>query len=230
MSWALLDSGVAGFADGGSGHPYTFPGGAPPNGSLLALAVTSDTTVNPPPGWSIAVSDVGNIGAYIFYKVAASEGVSVTVTTNGNANTEIGYLSYSGGRTSSPLDVTVAARSTVSNTTTPAATTGALAEAGELSIAAACLGGLQGQNQLSPVWSSGYTGRLDGQTAGNAATDQHLFVADRYDAGTAAESPNVAWTHSTNNQTLLVATFRPAAGGGVVVVAPRLISQYGGYF
>jgi hypothetical protein len=108
-----------------------------------------------------------------------------------------------------PGDVTGKGVSTSSNNTTPAATTGTLAGTGELSIAAACLGGLQGGTPNTPDWSAGYTNRLDGQTAGTGGTDQHLFVADNRNAGTAAESPNPSWTSNTNNQTLLVATFKP---------------------
>jgi hypothetical protein len=210
MSWTLLDSGVAGFADGNSGHVYSFPGGAASAGDLLVLAISSDTVVSTPSGWSLATSDVHNIGAYLAYKVAVGGETSVTVTTSGNFSTEIGFLRYSGAA-SSPLDVTAKAFNTVSTNTTPAVTTGTLAGSGELVVAAACLGGMGGGTPSGPSWSSGYTNRLDGQTAGTSTQDQHLFVADRYD-GSGSESPNVTWTSNANNQTILVAAFLPAAG------------------
>jgi len=207
-AWRQLDSGFAGFADGNSGHVFTYPGGAPDEDDLLVLSVSSDTVVSAPSGYLVAVADVDNIGAYLFYKVAgASEPGSVTITTSGNFNTAAGFLRYTGG-TGTPLDVTAAAHSTSNAATTPTATTGALATAGELVIAAACLGGLGGGTPHGVTWSTGYTGRIDGQTTGTSGTDQHLFVADNY-AGGSTESPNASWTSGVNNQTLLVAAFRP---------------------
>jgi hypothetical protein len=210
VAWTLLDSGVAGFADGGSGHTYTFPAGAAAAGNLLVLAVSSDTVVFTPPGWSAAASDVHNIGAYLFYTVATGGETSVVVTTSGNFATEVGFARYSGNTASTPLDVTAVGFNTVSSNTTPAATA-TLTGTGELVVAAACLGGMGGGTPNTPVWSSGYTNRLNGQTAGTGTTDQHLFVGDRYN-GSGSESPNCSWTSNANNQTLLVAAFKPAGG------------------
>lgn len=216
MSWTLLDSGVAAFADGNAGHVYSFPAGAASAGDLLVLAVSSDTVMSTPSGWSVAVSDVHNIGAYLFYKAAVGSETSITLTTSGDFATEIGFLRYSGAA-SVPLDVTAAAFNTVNNNTTPAATTGTLASTGELAVAAACLGGMGGGTPNTPTWSTGYTNHLDGQTAGTSGADQHLFVADRRDAGTAAESPSCTWSSNTNNQTLLVSVFKPAGGQTVTL-------------
>ena len=136
MTWTLVDSGSAGFANGNTGHVYSFPGTAAVAGDLLTVSVSSDTTVSTPSGWSVATSDVNAIGAYLFYKVAAGGEPSVTITTSGNFPTAIGYLRYSGAA-GTPLDVVAHANSTAFNTTTPTATTGTLAGVGELSIAAA---------------------------------------------------------------------------------------------
>jgi len=209
VSWVLADHGGAGFSDGNGGHSFSFPGGAAAAGDLLALGISSDTVVSQPSGWSTAESDVGNIGAYLFYTVAAGGEASVTVTTSGNFATALGFLRYQ-TPTATPLDAVAAGRNTVSNNTTPAATTGALAETGELSIAAACLGGLQVGNQTNIAWSTGYTNQVDQTSGGTSSSDQHVFIADNPNAGTAAESPSASWTGNTNNQTLLVATFRAA--------------------
>jgi hypothetical protein len=222
VAWTVLDSGTEPFADGGAGHAFAFPAGAAAAGDLLVLAVSSDTVVSTPAGWSPAVSDVANLGAYLFYKVATGGETSTTITTSGNHPTIAGFRRYSGS-TATPLDKTSAGRSIVSASTTPAATTAALAETGELAVAAACLGGMQTGTPSSPVWSAGYTGRLDAQTAGTGPTDQHLFLADNQAAGTAAQSPNVAWTPTaTNNQTMLVATFLAAADTTVEPIDPAV--------
>ena len=214
MSWSLLDSGGAGFSDGNGGHAFSFPSGAASAGDLLILGISSDTVVSTPSGWSAAVSDVGNIGAYVFYLVATGGETSVTITTSGNFPTAAGFLRYSGA-TGTPLDVTAAGRSVVSGNSTPSATTGALATTGELSIAAVCLGGLQAGSQTGISWSTGYTNRIDQTSGGTGNSDQHVFVADNRNAGTSAESPSASWTGSTNNQTLLVATFKPSAGSTI---------------
>lgn len=211
VSWTLLDSGTAGFSDGNGGHTYTFPAGAVDPGDLLTISTSSDTVVATPSGWTQANQDVGNIGAYQWYKEAAGGETTVVVTTSGDHPTEIGYLRYLGA-TATPLDVTAKARHTSADNTTPAVTTPSLAQTGELVIAAACLGGLGNATQTGPSWSTGYTNRLDGQTVETDATGQHLFVADNRNAGTAAESPNVTWTNGTTNQTILVMAFLPSAG------------------
>jgi hypothetical protein len=224
MSWSLLDSGGAGFSDGGSGHNFTFPSGPASAGDLLVLGISSDTTVSTPSGWSLATSDVGNLGAYIFYKTAAGGETSVAVATSGNFATALGYARYSGA-SASPLDATAAGRNVVSGNTTPTATTGTLAATGELSIAAACLGGLQTGTQTGITWSTGYTNRIDQTSGGTGSSDQHVFIADNRNAGTSAESPSASWTGNTNNQTLLVATFLSA--GGTTVNASASLAAAG---
>lgn len=231
MTWTILDSGTdatTATPNWGSGHSYSFPGGAANANDLLTVCVSSDTTVSTPSGWSLAVSDIGNIGAYIFYKLATGGETAVTITTSGNFPTAIAFIRYGGSATASPLDKTAAARSTSFGAATPTATTATLTGTGELSLAAGCLGGLSGAAQTGITWSTGYTGRLNQATAGTGSTDQRILVADKYTAGTTAESANVSWTNSTNNQTQLIATFKaaPAAAG----YEPQILSQYGAFF
>lgn len=231
MTWSILDSGSAGFADGNTpGHVYTYPGGAPASGDLLTLSVSSDTTVSTPSGWTLGPSDVHSIGAYLFYRIAgASEPSSVTIITSGNFPTAIGYLRYSGQAASSPADVQASAFATSSNTVTPTATTAALNTTGELVVAAACLGNMQGGTPAVSSWTAGYTNRLSQQTAGTGTIDQHLFVADNYTAGTAAASVALTFTGGSGSQTMLVIAFKPATGA-TATKAPQTISQYGSYF
>lgn len=225
MPWSILDSGSVGFTDGGSGHAYSYPGGAPASGELLTLSVSSDTTVSTPSGWTLGPHDVHNIGAYMFYKVAgASEASSVTITTSGNFNTATGYIAYSGQAAASPFDVSASAFNTSSALTTPTATTASLSGTNELVVAAACLGGMEGGTPTVSSWTGGYTNRLSQQTAGAGTTDQHLFVADNYTAGTAAAAVSLSFTNGSNNQTTLVAAFKPAlATGGPAGI--RIVGQ-----
>lgn len=211
MTWTLADSGGGFTATGGAGFVFTYPGAAPVAGDHLSLWISSNTTVSTPAGWTLSASDVATIGAYSFFKIAgASEPTSVTITTSGNFPTAIGYLRHSGA-SATPLDVAAVGRSTVNGNATPPATTAALAGAGELSIAVACLAGLQSVVQSSPVWSSGYTQKVTAVTAGTGVTDQRLFVGTNPNAGPAAESPSCSWTGNCNARTLLVVTFKPSA-------------------
>ncbi len=213
--WNLLDSGTAGFSDGNGGHTYNFPAGAVDPNDLLTISVSSDTVVATPSGWTQVNQDVDQIGAYQWMLVAVGGETNVVITTSGNFPTEIGFLRYF-GNLASPLDVTAKARHTAAATnTTPAVTTAALAQTGELSIAAACLGGLGNATQTGPDWSggtAGYTNILDGQTVETDASGQHLFVGVNTNAGAGAQSPNVTWTNATTNQTILVMVFTPTAG------------------
>jgi hypothetical protein len=192
---------------------YNFPGGAAAAGDILLIGVDSDTTVSTPAAYSVADSDVLNIGAYVFWKQAAGGETSVTLTTTGSHPTAIAFFRYSGGAVASPLDVVAHARSTFTvTTTTPAVTTPALAGAGELAVAFACLGDLQGANQTGIGWSAGFTNRVDQNTGAFTAADQHIFAADNRTAGPGTLSPNATWTGPTNNQTIIVVVFKPQAG------------------
>lgn len=227
MTWSALDTGSAGFADGNGGHVFNFPGSAASAGDLLIIGISSDTTVSTPSGYTADKSDVANIGAYAFRKVAAGGETSVTITTSGNFPTALGYRRYSGA-TGTPFDVAAAAHNLSGASTTPAATTATLAGTGELSVALGCLGNLGGTTPVTPVWSSGYTNRVDVNTAGTGSTDQHLFLADNQNAGTAAESPNVSWTNASGNQTMIVVTYKPSAGGATLNGdAPQTVTETG---
>lgn len=210
MVWALVDQGGAALNAAGAGQTYTFPGGTTSAGDLLVLGISSNTTVSTPTGWSVADSDVGNLGAYAFYKKAAGGETNVSVTTAGNNPTSVAYLRYTGAATV-PLDVVAHARSIISGSTTPAVTTPALAGSGELGIAFACLGGLQGSNQTAIVWNGSFTNQIDQNSGAFGPTDQHIFAADNRNVGAAAISPNATWTGPTNNQTIIVVTFKPSA-------------------
>lgn len=219
MTWTLADQGGAALNTAGAGTAFTFPGGAASAGDLLIVGISSDTVLGATPaGWSVAVSDVGNIGTYVLYKVATGGETSVTITTSGDHQTAAGFLRYSGG-TATPLDVVASARSIVSNSTTPAVTSPALAGSGELAVAFACLGGLQNFNQTGISWTGSFTNRIDQNTGAFTLADQHLFGADNQSAGPAAVSPQASWTGATNNQTVLVATFKPSTVAPVNMAA-----------
>lgn len=207
MSWSLVGHGSTGFADGNSGHVYTFGAGAPAAGDLDLLAVNSDTTVpTPPSGWTLPAGGtfVNNQGAYVYYrKAAGTEGATVTVTTNGNFDTDLIWARFSGA---DALDVAVNAHlDNIADTTTPAVSTGTLAVAGELSFAFAALH--PGAAATSPVWSAGYTD-LEAVSQGVVTG----FAAYKTTAGTAAETPSVTWTTTKNDRYIFVLTFTALAG------------------
>lgn len=196
MAWTLLDSGVLAFADGGSGKVFTYPGGAPANGNLLILAVNSDTTVSTPAGWTAVKTDVANQGAYLFTKVASSEGTTVTVTTTGDHNAALSYLRYS-GQAVSALDVTVATRAGP-GTTSSAVAPSALAETGELCLLFGMLHNYVTSTPPSaPVAGSGYTVLLDTGVAGAAGAPSAAahYVIGRTD-GSGSQTPTVSWSGS----------------------------------
>jgi len=202
----LLGSNTYGFADGNTGHSVNL-GSSPNVGELDVLCVNSDTTVSTPSGFSVAPSNVGGQGTYVFRRIAVGgEGSTVTVTTSGNFDTTVSWSRW--GSIHAADQATIDSASSAA-TTTPAHSTGALAETNELVVAFAALHNFPGSNPTAPVWSSGYTGLtaiVQGQVCG--------FVGYSLTAGTAADTPSVSWTNSAVDRdigTLTFTTFTPSA-------------------
>lgn len=225
MAWTLLDSGAAGFSDGATsgGHTFTFPGGAASAGDLLCLFVSSDDVTSTPSGWSVAISDATNLGAYSFYKFAAGGETSVLVTTGSNTPAAAAFHRYSGAA-NPPIDVSAKAVTTSSAATTGTATTATLAGTNELAVFSAHLGGRQAAVQSGFTPSAGYTNQVNAASAGTGSTDQVIATADKTNAGSAAESASMSWTNATNNQTALVATFKAAAVTSTLRPTPVVVS------
>jgi hypothetical protein len=216
MAWTLVASDAVGYADGGTGHVYTLPSGAPTAGDLDILAVNSDTVVSTPSGFTLAVSAVNSQGAYLYYRYASgSEGSTVTITTSGSHPTVTGWQRWRGGL---GFEIGVEAHvDTSSGSTTPAVSTGTLAGTGRLVVAHAALHALSPTAPNTPVWSGGYTD--SGVTASNGigSTAPALFIGYNSNAGTAAEAPSVSWAQATTDRYILVAVFTLGAGGTTVV-------------
>jgi hypothetical protein len=233
MGASLVDSGTATFSDGNAGHSYSFPAGAPSTGQLDVLCVNSDTSVSTPStggaAWTLGTSHAGSQGAYLWYRIATGgEGTSTTITTSGNAATQVAYTRW-GNVTAA--DVNAVAFIEIPGTTTPSVNTGTLSAAGELSVAFAALHSMAAGNVTSPSWSTGYTQLLADQS-GTTATDVAAFVAYNLNAGTAAETPNVSWTTNATDRYILVQTFTAAgtganagnaAGSGTVTAAASTV-------
>lgn len=217
----LVAHDLAGYADGTSGHVYTFPAGAPSAGNLDVLCVTVwGGSASTPSGWQAGAShsDLGNINMYFFYRLAAGgEGATVTVTTSGSNVGQIGSSRWTGvSGTADANGFAVAANKPTGPAT---ATTGALAQAGELSIAFAAM--INGSASPAPVsWSAGYTGMDAAGFDGNSIA---MITGYNPVAGTAAESPSVSWTNAYDvYQAILVQTFKAAAapsGSGVLLAS-----------
>lgn len=220
--WERKDFGGAAFADGNGGHSFSYPGGAPNQGDLLVIGASSDTTVSTPSGWSLAVSDVANLGAYVFYKIAgAGESSSVTITTSGNFNTSIRFERWAGAAASSTLDGTGSAHSLSGGYTSgPAAATGTLTATGELALSFICTSGQTAAG--APTNHSFGTNVNNGGTStsgGSTVNDTAVAVGYWSEAGTTAFNPSTSWTNSQSNVTVLNATFVRSTGGGSTPVS-----------
>lgn len=223
MSWTQIGENAISFADGNGGHVYTLPSGAPSAGQLDILCVNSDTVVSTPSttgaAWTLGPSFVGNMGAYLWYRVAnGSEGATVTITTSGNHPTQVSWSRWGGASAS---DAAAAAHADGSfGTSSPAVSSGTLAATGELSVAFAALHGITGAESepQDPGWSSGYT-PLTSVVSGPTSADVAAFTAYNANAGTAAETPSVSWTGTVSDRYMLVQTFTTSGGGGTAHTA-----------
>jgi hypothetical protein len=212
VPWTNNGSSTTTFADGNTGHTFSF-GSAPGTGQLDILAINSNTTVSSVTSsggaaWTLAVTFVNNQGSYLYYRVAnGSEPSSVVITTSGNFTTQASWSRWTNGTITADATGLSHVDTGGPFTTTPAVSTGALATTGELSIAFGALGSFSGTTISSPAWSAGYT-QLTLDQSGTGATDVSGIVGYNTNAGTAAETPNVSWTGSANYAYMLVATFR----------------------
>jgi hypothetical protein len=226
MAWSLVGSDAVDFSDGGTGHSYTLPSGAPAAGSLDLLCVNSSTTVSVPAGFTPATSFVGNQGSYLWYRIAAGgEGATVTITTSGNFDTKLGWSRWVGAQA---FDAAANAHvDSSSGGSTPAVSAGPLAGAGELVVAFAALHNT-GAACTSPIWSAGYTPLTAlASDIGTGAVGQ--FVSYRID-GTGTETPSVSWsTGGPFDRYILVAAFTPSAavvaGPGQLTLTTAAASQ-----
>lgn len=229
MAFSIVASEVFGFADGNAGHLCTFAAGAPAVDDFDLLCVNSDTVVSTPADFTAAVSAVANQGAYLFRrKAVGGEGVSVTVTTSGDHNCHVIWVRIRGGNTP---DVTGSAQANAAAAAeSPAFTSSALAETGELAVAFAALHGFPGAGvPTSPNWT-GYTAITGGFQGGTGATSAGGFVAYKTPAGTAAESPSLTWTNNATDRYVLflAITADPGIDSTLTATLPSLTASAAG--
>src|SRR5690349_19777982 len=213
MTAVLLAHDVFNFADGNGGHSCNL-GSAPAVGDVDILCVNSNTTVSTPAGFALDHSAVTNQGAYVFRRTAAGgESSTVTVTTNGNHETDVCWSRWDN---LTALDTHTATQANGSaGSSTPAHSTGALAATGELVLAFGALHNTGAATQNPPVWSSGYTA-LDTTANGSGLTGVRAYVAYRIDAGTAAEAPQVSWSGDTAGDRYMLAVSWTTVSGATV--------------
>lgn len=200
------------FADGNAGHACDM-GSAPAVGETDVLCINSDTTVTAVAStagaaWSLAETAVTNQGSYIYYrKATGGEPATVTVTTNGNFNTHVGWSRWSNVNA---LDTSTSTQTNGSaGAITPVHSTGVMAESTELVVAFGALHSIGVADQNTPVWSTGFTGLTAGlQNAGGAGGGVIGYVGYKENAGTAAEAPRVQWSGANvNDRYMLTVSF-----------------------
>lgn len=212
------------FADGNAGHVIDL-GSAPPVGYLDVLCVCSNTTVSSPAGFLIAGAnqDVANMGMYLWRRIAAGgEGSTVTVTTNGNHNTFVGWSRWRNINAADDAAKTVQGSA---GSASPSHSTATLAETNELAIAFAALHNIGAADQNTPIWSGSFTGLL-AATQGSGADGVVGYVGYRTNAGTAAASPGVSWSGATaSDRGMMTLTFTTVAGAAEVTLTPAAMTM-----
>lgn len=193
MSGTLLTSGIFGFDDANAGHVCAM-GSAPPVGAWDILCINSDTILSVA-GFGVALEQaINNQGAYIFGRQAVGgEGSSFTVTSSGNHPVAVGWSRWNGlialdTSTSTQANASVAG-------TTPAHSTGAMADDDELVIAFGAIHSIGTGNQNTPVWTPGtFTQLTASHFQGIGSNGVRGFVGYKNGAGPTAEAPNVSWS------------------------------------
>jgi hypothetical protein len=210
MSASLNASNTFTFNDGNAGHVINL-GSAPSVGQWDILCVNSDTTVSTPSGFTSSTPEVGGQGAYMFRRLAVGgEASTVTVTTAGNFDTEVGWTRWDNVNAA---DQANSVQASSSNTTSPSVTTGTMAETNELVIAFSANHNFPGSPPASPNWTTGAAGYTNALTMSIGAVGG--FVGYSTTAGTAAEIPVVTWTNAAVDRYMLLLTFTTLTPSGV---------------
>ncbi len=209
----LVDSEEFVFADGGSGKVINL--GSPPNvGDWDVLLVNSNTTITTPSGFTVAALEVTNQGAYIFArKAVGGEASTVTVTTNGNHNSQVSWERWSGlNALDTGIDDGEQANASSSNAT-PAYSTGTIAAAGSVIVFLAALHSVGATgNQTSPVFEDSYV-TVATAKQGVGVEGVTGFTAYKIGVGTAAETPGCSWSgDGAQNRYALAAVFSVVPG------------------
>jgi hypothetical protein len=216
MAIALVASDATTFAVSTSPTVYNFPAGAPGVNDLDILTVNSDATINTPAGgWQLRRSEITNQGAYVFSRKGGS-GTSVSITTPAGGGPFNSVLSWSRWSGTDTFDVSAGAQvNSSAGTTTPAISTGPLAQTGELVLMLGALHGFAGASPTTPSWSSGYN-PLGTASQGSGASGTACFVGYKLNAGTAAETPTVSWANAVTDRYALAVTFTADSASSTV--------------
>ncbi len=213
MTITLAGSDALGFGVTGAGVVYNYGGaGAPTVGQWDVLGVNSDAQINTPAGYTLAVSRVGQQGAYLFVrKAVGGEAATVTISSPSGAGPFNAEVMWCRLNQADGLDAAVQnGIDSSSDVTTPAVSTGALAGSTEAVVTFAALHGLPAGAPITPLWSAGYS-NLQSVTFGAGNSGVAGFLGLKIGAGTPAETPNVTWTNNASDRYALVVSFTESA-------------------
>lgn len=178
------------------------------NNLLIAIVGDSDGSNNATAisGWSKAVQ--GNVSTAnevtVFYKVATgAESTTVTATTSATVNADMAIHEYSGLATSSPLDKTANAGSSLPTSSTGTGTTPTTTVVSELLIVAGFCSGIPSFTS----WSNSFNLR---DTVSQTADT--LFTGDQIVSATGAYTSTLTITTTAVISTL-IATFKAKTVG-----------------
>lgn len=197
-----------GFAD--TPHLVTYTGGGATGSDVVdVLFVVSDATVALPSGFTQDATRVSNAGSYVFQKAGGS--TTATIVPGAATNTEVLWLRVANTAGLDSGATAVAGLDSSAGSSSPALTSGSLAEATEGALVFAALHSQAGGLPTGFAWSTGYTEILHGTQGGAATSGVTASVAFKVPAGTAAESPSVTWTGPTFERYLLAVFFKASA-------------------
>lgn len=222
MAIAQVQTATGTQAGGGATTCVITTSGAPAENNLGVICVfTRAATITNPSGWTTAVEIVNateDDRLRIIYRVlGAGESSTITISGltasgTGAAGTAASYSEWSGLLTASVLDQTASTGRTPATETLSSGTTGTLAQADELCIAA-----FAHRSDISAIsYDNSYTALHDVLNT-DVAANAELTAAYRIVAATTAQSTTESWTTSDTAMGA-IATFKAIAAGGTVYV------------
>lgn len=209
MAIAVVDTDALAFGVTGAGVVYNFPGGAAGATDWDILCVNSDALISTPATWTVARSEVNQQGSYIFVKQAAPASVTVSSPSGaGPFNATLTWARISGALA---VDVTTGVQAATSANSTPAISTGVLAQTGEIVFMSAALHSLGPGDQNTASWSTGFT-PAEFVVMGSGGSGCAAGLGYKLNAGTAAETPVMSWLgNGAADRYSLIVTFTASA-------------------
>lgn len=194
----------------------------PTAGNLIVVAGSSDGLLSASPAMNPGPAVIDDNAVYLWWKISDGTESTITVSPNASTDTAIAVAEYSGVVAVSPTDGDNTASITGTSGTTTNIAPITLSAVGDIVIAIAGLGRVNGTSDPHPTafsWSNGFTARVSANTGttSGAFPRQYINFGDLFSGATGSISTAGSWTNPMLNRQHIIMAFKAATAA---VTAP----------